>query len=86
MTHPSTPTGSDETSWFTPAGRVRKGMKVVAADGSILGTVTGLDGEELFLDGGEHEFVATTQIDGISEDTVLLAPRGDATFGLGAQP
>jgi len=30
--------------------------------------------------------VSVTQIDGVSADAVLLSDRGDATFGLGAQP
>ena len=38
------------------------------------------------LEGGSHDFVAITQIDGISADAVLLSDRGDATFGLGATP
>lgn len=90
MTEPSPHSTSDETAWATASGTIRKGMKVVGPDGSLLGTVDGLDGEELLLaecePGERPSFVAVTQIDGISDDTVLLSGRGDATFGLGAQP
>lgn len=90
MTDPFPQSTSDDTTWATASGTIRKGMKVLAPDGSLLGTVDGLDGEELIL--AEHEsgertsFVAVSQIDGVSEDAVLLSGRGDATFGLGAEP
>jgi hypothetical protein len=84
---PSTP---QDTAWNTDSGTVRKGMKVLAPDGTLLGTVAGLEGEELLLaehgPGERTSFVAVTQIDGVSDDAVLLSDRGDATFGLGAQP
>lgn len=77
---------SSARSWTTPAGTVREGMQVLAADGSLLGHVDSLEGEELLLRGPGRDFVATSQIDGISENAVLLSGRGDGTFGLGAQP
>lgn len=87
MTGPAT---DPETSWATASGTIRKGMTVLGPDGAVLGTVEGLDGEELLLAGhgpGEPaSFVAVTQIDGVNGNTVLLSERGDATFGLGAQP
>lgn len=86
VTSPSDP----ETAWTTASGTIRKGMKVLTPDGSLLGTVEGLEGEELLLarhgPGERTSFVAVTQIDGVSDDAVLLSDRGDATFGLGAQP
>ncbi|GLK46168.1 MULTISPECIES: DUF2171 domain-containing protein [Novosphingobium] len=75
-----------DIAWTTQQGTIRKGMKVIAADGSFVGTVAALEGEELMLEGGSHEFVAITQVDGVSADAVLLSDRGDATFGLGATP
>lgn len=75
-----------DTAWTTQQGTIRKGMKVIAADGTCIGTVAALEGEELMLEGGAHDFVAITQIDGIGPDAVLLSDRGDATFGLGATP
>lgn len=75
-----------DTAWTTQQGTIRKGMKVIAADGVVIGTVAALEGEELMLESGSHDFVAITQIDGISADAVLLSDRGDATFGLGATP
>jgi hypothetical protein len=85
MTSPS-PYDTEETAWHTPEGTIRKGMKVIDADGTVLGTIAGVSGEEVFLEGAPGEFIAITQIDGVGEETVLLAGRGDATFGLGAQP
>lgn len=78
--------GTVVSEWPTPAGFVRRGMRVIAPGGEDLGRVVGVEGEELLLDGGNAEFVAVSQIDGVSKDTVLLSGRGDATFGLGAQP
>lgn len=81
---------AEESTWTTEFGTIRKGMKVIGPDGSVLGTVEAIEGEELLLaEHGPNEpssFVAMTQIDGVSEQAVLLSPRGDATFGLGGPP
>ncbi|EIZ81221.1 hypothetical protein WSK_0166 [Novosphingobium sp. Rr 2-17] len=78
---------SDQSAWPTASGTIRRGMKVLASDGTFLGTVEAIDGEEILLAGSvEGAFVALSQVDGVSEEAVLLSPRGDATFGLGAQP
>lgn len=89
MTGPSTQSTNDETAWTTASGTIRRGMKVITPDGTCLGTVQSVDGEEVKLGGPQAQagaFVAVTQIDGVSEDSVLLSGRGDATFGLGAEP
>lgn len=78
--------GDDKAAWTTQQGTIRKGMNVLDANGTCLGTVVGLEGEELLLDGPGETFIALSLIDGVSPEAVLLAPRGDATFGLGAQP
>ncbi|AIT80597.1 DUF2171 domain-containing protein [Novosphingobium pentaromativorans] len=81
---------SDETAWTTVAGTIRKGMRVLNPDGSCIGIVSGMKGEEIFLDGTpddqEHDFIVITQVDGVDETSVLLSGRGDATFGLGGTP
>jgi len=77
---------SAQTAWQTDSGIIRKGMAVIAPDGTSLGTVERIDGEEILLAGERGAFVALTQVDGVTEDAVLLDSRGDATFGLGAQP
>lgn len=82
----TSPRDTQDSTWWTPEGTIRKGMKVFDADGTCLGAIAGVTGEEVFLEGGPGEFIVISQIDGVSEDAVLLAPRGDATFGLGAQP
>lgn len=94
MTSPSTQHSDSENapgnSWTTDSGTIRKGMKVIDADGTVLGTVASVEGEEVLLaehaDGERDSFIAVTQIDGVTEDAVLLQGRGDATFGLGAEP
>lgn len=90
MSAPTTQSTSDETAWATVSGTIRKGMKVIAPDGNCLGTVTRVEGEEVLLEAAgtsdERAFIAVSQIDGVSEEGVLLSDRGDATFGLGAQP
>ncbi len=49
-----------------------------------------MEGGEILLEDepGEpaHAEIPLTLVDGVSQDAVLLQPRGDATFGLGAQP
>jgi hypothetical protein len=94
VTSPSTQPNDSDTaqgnSWTTEVGTIRKGMKVIDADGTVLGTVARVEGEEVLLaehaEGERDSFILITQIDGVSEDAVLLQGRGDATFGLGAEP
>ncbi|MCJ2179332.1 DUF2171 domain-containing protein [Novosphingobium album (ex Hu et al. 2023)] len=73
-----------EQVWTTVAGTIRKGMKVIAADGSCLGTVASVEHGEVLFEGGD--VIPLTLVDGVGEEGVLLQGRGDATFGLGAQP
>ena len=73
-------------SWPTACGAIRKGMTVIAADGYPVGTVDHVDGQEIILEGDGSSFVAVSEINGVDGDRVLLSPRGDATFGLGAEP
>ena len=78
---------SGEEIWTTVVGTIRKGMKVIAADGSCLGTVASVDHDTVKLEGGSgDDFISLTQVDGVGEQGVLLSGRGDATFGLGGEP
>lgn len=80
---------TQQTAWTTAVGTIRKGMRVIDADGACIGTVASLEGDEIMLEpqgqGREAEFVTLTQVDGVDESSVLLSGRGDATFGLGGQ-
>ncbi|MCJ2182088.1 DUF2171 domain-containing protein [Novosphingobium sp. 1949] len=72
-----------ETAWTTVAGTIRKGMNVIDAEGTCLGQVETLVGDEVMLAGdGGHGFIALSQIDGVGEKGVLLSDRGDAMFGM----
>lgn len=79
-----------ETAWTTVVGTIRKGMRVIDADGTCIGRVASLIGDEIVLEpvkaGLDTEFVALTQVDGVDETSVLLSSRGDAVFGLGGEP
>lgn len=93
MTRQTWPQGQSpggETAWTTAVGTIRKGMRVIDADGTCIGTVASLHGDEIMLEpqdgGGEAEFVELTQVGGVDEGSVLLSARGDATFGLGGEP
>lgn len=80
----------EETAWTTVVGTIRKGMPVIDAEGTCIGRVASLAGDEIMLepqgDGQEAEFVTLTQVDGVDETGVLLSGRGDAMFGLGGEP
>jgi hypothetical protein len=90
VTQQSSQPTNGETAWTTVVGTIRKGMRILNADGSCIGRVASLVGDEIMLeteDGSEEpEFVTLTQVDGVDETSVLLSGRGDATFGLGGEP
>jgi len=72
--------------WPTAWGAIHKGMTVIAADGYPVGTVDHVEGQEVILEGEGSSFVALSEINGVDGNRILLSPRGDATFGLGAEP
>ena len=74
----------NEEVWTTVAGTIRKGMKVIAPDGTSLGLVAAVRGGDVLFEGGDA--IPLTLVDGVGEEGVLLQGRGDTTFGLGAQP
>lgn len=88
MAHQRAPGG--EPGWTTAVGTIRKGMRVIGAEGACIGAVASLEGDEIILEPegevGEPEFVTLTQVDGVDESRVYLSGGGDATFGLGAEP
>jgi hypothetical protein len=71
------------------AGRIYKGMAVVDAEDRLLGYVESVEGELIRLAEGAAgvkagDSVPLSLIDGIDECRVLLAGRGDTTFGIWA--
>ncbi len=79
----------EPASFATPEGTVREGMAVVDNYGHTLGYVAGVDGERLRLTSTDpHDdgvaFLPVSLIDGIDGERVLLAGRGDASFGQAA--
>ncbi len=78
--NPQSARDDEETTWTTVLGTIHKGMKVIDAEGTCLGKVQRLHGNELRLEGGD--FLDVSQIDGVGEEGVLLSPRDDETFGI----
>lgn len=75
----------------TFAGTIVQGMDVISSDGRFLGQVDRVEGDHIILVPASYSeteayFVPLSLIDGIAQGQVLLAGRGDGTFGLGAQP
>ena len=74
----------------TFAGTICKGMEVVDAGEHLIGHVDSIEGDRIRLalaDGApSDDFLPFSLIAGISKTRISLAARGDASFGLGAQP
>ncbi len=75
----------------TFAGTIAQGMDVISPEGRFLGRVDRIEGDHIVLVAatereGDVYFVPLSLIDGIDQDQILLASRGDGTFGLGAEP
>lgn len=73
------------------AGTISRGRDVISSEGKFLGQVDRVEGDHIVLspvnkDETDTYFVPLSLIDGIAQDQVLLASRGDGTFGLGAEP
>lgn len=71
----------------TPEGTVRSGMAVIDASGHPIGFVTAIEGEKMRISSTDpHDdgvaFLPVSLIDGVDGDRVLLASRGDASFGM----
>lgn len=78
-------------SFRTFAGTIYEHMQVLDVDGKLLGTVAEVRGDQIMLETPDPETNALESlplslIDGIDGNAVLLAGRGDASFGLGAEP
>jgi len=85
------PINAGAKSFRTFAGTIDEHMQVIDVDGKVLGTVADVRGDQIMLETPdpetkELESLPVSLIDGIDKNAVLLAGRGDASFGLGAQP
>lgn len=74
----------------TSAGTLYEGMAVVDSYGHTIGLISSVDGERMRLASTDpHDdgvaFLPISLIDGIDGNRVLLAGRGDASFGMDAQ-
>lgn len=71
-------------------GAIRREMTVVESDGSFVGIVEAVEGDRIRLKstGSESDdrYLPITLVDGVDDERVILSRRGDAYFGLGAQP
>jgi hypothetical protein len=68
------------------AGRIREGMEVVSDEGSHIGTVAGIEGDEILLGpegsaGGAREYVPLSLVAAVDGACVIMAARGDNAFG-----
>ncbi|GGC32687.1 hypothetical protein GCM10011371_20140 [Novosphingobium marinum] len=73
----------------TQAGTIEQGMEVVDADEKHVGIVDKVANGQIALSradetGGEQTYIPLSLIDGIGEGKVILAGRGDASFGVEA--
>lgn len=71
----------------TASGTVRAGMTVVDSYGHAIGVISGVEGDRLRLASNDpHDdgfaFLPLSLIDGIDGNRVLLAGRGDGSFGM----
>ncbi|MBB4860097.1 hypothetical protein HNO88_003435 [Novosphingobium chloroacetimidivorans] len=78
---------SDGQAFHTPSGTIHEGMAVVDSYGHTIGLVSSVDGERMRLSSTDpHDdgvaFLPLSLIDGIDGGRVLLAGRGDASFGM----
>lgn len=71
-------------------GAIRREMAVVGSDGSYIGTVDAVEGDRIRLKStgskGDDQYLPITLVDGVDDGRVILSRRGDASFGLGAEP
>lgn len=84
------PPATESESFATAAGTLRAGMAVVDSYGHTVGIITSVDGDRMRLSSSDpHDdgvaFLPLSLIDGIEGDRVLLAGRGDASFGMPTQ-
>ncbi|MEO6091977.1 MAG: DUF2171 domain-containing protein [Novosphingobium sp.] len=68
------------------ADRIREGMEVISNEGSHIGTVAGIEGDEIVLTREAssregREFVPLSLIDAIDGNRVITRGRGDNSFG-----
>jgi len=65
---------------------VHRGMEVIAADGTLVGTVEAVEGHLIRLagDAGTPCHVPFALVDGVDDRRVILSGRGDAAFGIAA--
>lgn len=80
---------SNEDCRQTFAGTICKGMEVFDADDEMIGLVESVEGNQIRLEstnGEKRQFISVSLIDGIHQGKVLLAGRGDASFGLEVEP
>lgn len=80
----------DGQEFDTAAGTIHEGMPVVDSYGHTIGLVSSVDGERMRLTSSDpHDdgvaFLPVSLIDGIDGGRVLLAGRGDASFGMPAE-
>lgn len=68
------------------ATRIRAGMEVVSDEGSYIGTVAGVEGDEILLareasSGEGREYVPLSLVAAVDGNRIITRARGDNSFG-----
>ncbi len=66
---------------------ITPGMLVMSAEGTFVGTVQGIEGDEIRLSPGgdaEHTLLPLSLVDGVDDNRVIMRSRGDNAFGMEA--
>ena len=68
------------------ADRIREGMEVVSDEGAHVGTVAGIEGDEILLgreasSAATQEFVPLSLVAAVEGNRVIMRARGDNSFG-----
>jgi hypothetical protein len=78
--------GQARTAYFN-RHEIKRDMLVMSAEGTFLGTVQGIEGDEIRLSPGgdaEHTLLPLSLVDGVDDNRVVMRGRGDNAFGMEA--
>jgi hypothetical protein len=80
---PDAAPGAAPANAFVGGHEIRAHMLVMSADGTYLGVVEGIEGDEIRLDGA-HRLLPLSLVSGVDGERVIMRSRGDNAFGMEA--